>query len=218
MLNQELKDYIRQQLEMGMKKEEISRTLLDKTWLQSDIDEAYDSIVASTQEATGPASKLVGLQPEIVTVSIMKKIDTLLNCSTVSERMKIFLLVYTKGLLSLLTLFIVSLGWNYIVENIYIDNDFIAVIIFAIKYFIAFAVYIGFIIIVFFTIVTSAILFILTLVTKVFHKNNQTLLEIILVRLEEIVTFKRYWFIYIVMIFVFIILADNNMLGLSDFF
>lgn len=44
MTNQQLLDYVRQQLQAGISKEEIKKALLDSGWQESDIDEAFSSI------------------------------------------------------------------------------------------------------------------------------------------------------------------------------
>lgn len=51
MINQQLLDYIKQQLQQGIDREKINTSLLANGWQTSDIKEAFDSIIPSNQSA-----------------------------------------------------------------------------------------------------------------------------------------------------------------------
>lgn len=142
----------------------------------------------------------------------------LFNKYKLPEAMQSFLYGYSFWFVLTFALFILAVGFDYILENTSTSNDTIGVILFVIKYLITLASYLIFILITFFTLATFIILIPLIFLTKVFYKSDLALLEITLVRLNEVLTLKRYWVVYIIIALIIIILADNNMLGLNDLF
>lgn len=142
----------------------------------------------------------------------------LLNKYQLSGTVQNFLYGYFSWFALTLVLFLLTIGFDYILENISTSNDTVGVTLFVVKYFMHFGLYLSWILIAFFTLATFIILVFLTLITKVFYMNDLTLLEITLVRLEEIITLKRYWIVYIIIALIIMILADNQMFGLDDLF
>ena len=60
MINQQLLDYIKQQIQQGTDREKINNSLMANGWQASDIKEAFDSIMPSNQpvQPIPPASSI----------------------------------------------------------------------------------------------------------------------------------------------------------------
>ncbi len=144
--------------------------------------------------------------------------DKLFNNPRLSSSVKTLLYIYTFLFVEVFGLFILNIGLSYLSDNIFISGAVVGVVLFVAQYLVRLCLYLGLIAVVFITISTSFILFFLTLITKILRKNNQSFSEIILMRLEEIVTLKKYWIVYIILILVTIILADSNIIDLRGLF
>lgn len=73
MVNQEVIDYIKQQLEQGIDKEVVKQTLITNNWQETDVDEAFKIISNPPQEQTTPvlANKKPSSMWKIVVVSLI---------------------------------------------------------------------------------------------------------------------------------------------------
>ena len=69
MINQQLLDYVRQQLATGVSKEEISKSLIAAGWQASDVNEALNQVTA--QRSSAPLSK-TNLIPTQIPVNVRR--------------------------------------------------------------------------------------------------------------------------------------------------
>ncbi len=64
MVNQQLLDYVRQQLQQGKSKEEIKQKLLEVGWSEAEVEETFNSIIGSNQTAEA-STPFPSAQPQI---------------------------------------------------------------------------------------------------------------------------------------------------------
>ncbi len=58
MITQQLHDYIRQQLDAGIDQSQITQTLLNQGWIESDVNQAFDSVINSNLAIIDEGSKM----------------------------------------------------------------------------------------------------------------------------------------------------------------
>lgn len=149
-------------------------------------------------------------------MNIRNSISTSLESLCLPEKSKIILASYFIWLGLFFIYFLLCIGLNYVYTNL--SSGLVEAVLFVVTLFVNLGVYIMFMATVFFTFVTIAIMISLALISKIFYGDNRSLFRLSLIKLEDIVTMKRYLLIYVIMFFVIIILADNNVFGLRDLF